>query len=181
MGYIAYNIIIKHERRVILEFQKVSLERWILDSNMVLGQNPLVKNISYDNIKIPCRATKKSAGYDFYTPCDVTIGPDCKCMIPTGIRCVNMPKNSALLVVVRSSIGIKKGCSLSNQVAVIDADYAEADNEGHIFISLKNTTNGFVTFEAGERIAQGIIVNYLTVDNEELPAKDRTGGLGSTN
>lgn len=164
-----------------MKFQKVSKEQWDLDTEKILGHNPLVKNASYDNIKIPRRETKKSAGYDFIIPFDLTISPRESILIPVGVRCVYMPENSVLLIAVRSSIGIKKYCRLLNQIGIVDADYANAKNEGHIFIALQNTSyDKFVTFNVGDRIAQGIIVNYLTVVDDAPANKERIGGVGST-
>ena len=43
----------------------------------------------YNAIKLPRRATKGSAGYDFYTPIDLKIAPQETVLIPTGIRVKN--------------------------------------------------------------------------------------------
>ena len=40
----------------------------------------------YDDLKLPKRATKGSAGYDFYAPFDITLAPGETIKIPTGIR-----------------------------------------------------------------------------------------------
>ena len=41
----------------------------------------------YDNIRLPERKTKFSAGYDFISPISYTIEPGDYIKIPTGIRC----------------------------------------------------------------------------------------------
>lgn len=38
-----------------------------------------------------------------------------------------------------------------------------------------------VTIKAGERVAQGIFIKYLTVDDDEPQTEIRSGGYGSTN
>lgn len=40
----------------------------------------------YSNIRLPERATKGSAGYDFFLPIDFVIKPGETVKIPTGIR-----------------------------------------------------------------------------------------------
>lgn len=72
-------------------------------------------------IILPKRATKHSAGYDFYLPEDVTIpAHGTSKMIPTDVKAY-MQENEVLMLYVRSSIGIKKGLVLSNGTGIIDA------------------------------------------------------------
>lgn len=69
---------------------------------------------------------------------------------------------------------------LLNGTGVIDSDYYNADNEGHMFIALKNDGDKSVTFEAGDRICQAVFVPFgITVDDNSDGV--RTGGIGSTN
>ena len=49
----------------------------------------------YDSLILPKRATKGSAGYDFYAPFDITLAPGETIKIPTGIR-VYMEENYVL-------------------------------------------------------------------------------------
>ena len=70
---------------------------------------------------------------------------------------------------------------MDNTVGIIDSDYYNSDNEGHIFIKLTNATNEGKTLEAarGTGFAQGIFIEYgITVDDEADGI--RNGGLGST-
>ena len=70
---------------------------------------------------------------------------------------------------------------MNNTVGIIDSDYFNSDNEGHIFIKMTNDTNEGRTVEIarGTGFAQGTFIEYgITVDDE---AEDvRNGGLGST-
>lgn len=135
---------------------------------------------AYDHIKLPQRATSKSAGYDLYSPVRFTIMPYEQIMVPTGLK-VNMEDDDVLLIIIRSSLGIKKGLSIPNQTGVIDADYYNnVDNEGHIWVSLKNNTNRECSFDIGDRIAQGIFIKYNKVDDDEPISDSRNGGIGST-
>ena len=51
--------------------------------------------------------------------------------------CDEGERDRVLLLMPRSSLGFKYGIRLSNTVGVIDADYADSDNEGHIIISME--------------------------------------------
>jgi len=73
-------------------------------------------------ILLPNRATKNSAGYDFYSPIDISIPPQTKMTVWTDIKSY-MQDGEVLMLYVRSSIGIKKGLTLANGTGVIDADY----------------------------------------------------------
>ena len=133
----------------------------------------------YNNLKLPKRATKSSAGYDFYSPYDFTLKPGETIKIPTGIRC-QMESNYVLLILPRSSLGFKYRLSLDNTVGVIDADYYNALNEGHIFIKMTNNSNKELTVKQGEGFAQGIFLQYgITIDDDTN--EERIGGFGSTN
>ena len=66
-----------------------------------------------------------------------------------------------------------------NTVPIIDSDYFYANNEGHIFIKLKNNGDKPFTANAGDRIVQGIFIPYgITVD--DIVETERRGGIGST-
>ena len=86
----------------------------------------------YEDIKLPLRATKYSAGYDFYAPFDFTLKPGETIKIPTGIR-AKMREDYALFLLPRSGLGFKYRLQLNNTIGLIDADYFYSDNEGHIF------------------------------------------------
>lgn len=137
-----------------------------------------VKDI-YDNIKVPCRKTKFSAGHDISIPFDITLPPKERLMIPTGIRC-QIETDYVMLIMPRSSLGIKKGLRISNTVPVIDSDYYNANNEGHIFISVINDGKDVIKFKTGDNIVQAMFVPYGVADEEEI-LEERVGGIGSTN
>lgn len=130
---------------------------------------------------IPTRGSKKSAAYDFYSKDeDITIQPGHKYKFITDIKSY-MLHQEVLKIYVRSSIGIKKDLQLSNTTGIIDGDYYEnPDNDGNIIISLRNVGLEAITIKKGERIAQGMFVNFLQADDIES-IQDRIGGIGSTN
>ena len=117
--------------RKIAKFEKVSKEEFLKSCDDI--------NV-YENIKLPKRATKGSAGYDFYAPFDFTLNPGETIKIPTGIR-ASMDEDYVLMLFPRSSLGFKYRLQLNNTVGIIDSDYYYSDNEGHIFIKITNDSN----------------------------------------
>lgn len=131
-------------------------------------------------ITLPKRADKRSAGYDFYLPKDIKLLPMQKTLIWTDVKAY-MEDDEVLNLYIRSSLGIKNGLMLSTSVSVIDSSYYNnVGNDGNIGISIVNTTGVTVELKAGDRIAQGVFVKYLTADNDEVLANERVGGSGSS-
>lgn len=156
----------------------------------------------YDNIKVPTRGTPGSAGYDFKIPFNFKLYKNTSIVIPTGLRCI-MPKNVVLLIVPRSGLGFKYRLSLMNTVGVIDSDYSDADNYGHIMIkiihdgdepgSIKITDSNEwdevdaisrpesniidrdrpIEFKINQGFAQGIFLNYILTANEILDNQEK--------
>ena len=134
----------------------------------------------YQSLMLPKRATKGSAGYDFYAPCSFSLAPGTTIKIPTGIRC-RMDEDWVLKLYPRSGLGFKFRLQLNNTVGIIDSDYYNSDNEGHIFIKLTNDSNEGRTVDVaqGTGFAQGIFLEYgITVDDDA--DAERNGGFGST-
>lgn len=165
--------------RKIAVFRKVSEEQFVGDCLNAFGDDNILDiRKKYKEINLPKRSTRFSAGHDICTPFDVKLYPGEKLMIPTGIRC-EMSEEYVMLIFPRSSLGIKKGMTISNTVPVVDADYFFADNEGHIFISIKNNGNDVLELRSGEKIVQAVFVPFGVADEEEITT-ERTGGIGST-
>ncbi len=163
----------------IAAFKKVTAERFLNDSVDICSVLELAKN-AYENIKLPKRATKGSAGYDFYAPFDFTLKPGETIKIPTGIRC-KMEEGWVLKIYPRSGLGFKYRLQLNNTVGIIDSDYYYSDNEGHIMIKVTNDSNENKTVDVkqGQGFAQGIFVEFgITYDDDTTD--ERNGGFGST-
>lgn len=165
----------------IAKFHKVSYEQFKEGYVDVFGneEEALIQKI-YEEIKLPKRATKGSAGYDFYAPVSITLKPGETIKVPTGIR-AEMEWDWVLKIYPRSGLGFKYRLQLNNTVGIIDSDYFYSDNEGHIFVKITNDTNEGRTVEipGGTGFAQGIFIEYgITVDDEVTEV--RNGGLGST-
>lgn len=134
----------------------------------------------YEGISLPKRATRGSAGYDFFSPVDLQLNPGESLKLPTGIR-VKMEENWVLKLYPRSGLGFKYRLQLNNTVGIIDSDYYYSDNEGHIFAKITNDSNEGQTLvlETGSGFMQGIFIEYgITVDDEAVEI--RNGGFGST-
>jgi dUTP pyrophosphatase len=130
-------------------------------------------------VVMPTRKTGLSAGYDLAAAEAVRIEPGAVTLVPTGLKAYMGP-GEVLILAVRSSLAVKRRLALANGIGVIDADYADNPaNEGHILVALENRGTEPVELAAGERIAQGIFLPYLTVVADE-PGGARTGGFGST-
>lgn len=157
-------------------FEKISFDQYVKD----VGAERYELAEEYLDIKLPRRATKKSAGYDFYSPFYFQLEPGETIKIPTGIKAY-MQDNEVLNIYIRSSLGFKYDVVLSNNVGIIDADYVNADNEGHIWIKLINHGDKTLEIDKGEAFAQGIFSTYLVTDDDKPVNEDRTGGIGSTN
>ena len=97
-------------------------------------------------------------------------------LLPTGIKAF-MQADEFLMMVIRSSKGIKQGIRQANPPSIIDADYYNnADNEGHIFFAVSNAS--IVFDQPVMPIAQGVFMKYLTGD--DIVTTERSGGIGST-
>lgn len=134
----------------------------------------------YENLKLPNRATMGSAGYDFHAPFAFSLAPGEVLTIPTGVR-VKMDESWVLELYPRSGLGFKYRLQMNNTVGIIDSDYYYSDNEGHIFVKLKNDSHENKTLEVaqGAGFVQGIFLEYgITVDDDAQGV--RNGGFGST-
>ena len=163
------------------KFCKVSYEQF---AEAMRANNPLVNEDKirglYDGIKLPRRSTTGSAGYDFFLPDRLVMAPGDSVTIPTGIK-VYLDEGWWLGIFPRSGLGFKYKLQIYNTVGVIDADYINAKNEGHIFIKLYNDSKEGKTVEldAGSAFAQGIFIPFgITYDDDADGV--RIGGLGST-
>lgn len=162
-----------------IKFEKVSYEQFkkdIMDIEPHLFESE-IKEI-YDRIELPTRSTKCSAGFDFKTPYQVYLSEEKKNKIyPTGIKC-QLDDDKVLLLMPRSSLGMKYGFTLPNTIGVIDADYYNnPTNEGHIKWCAKVDEDMILSI--GEKYMQGVIVNYYTTNDDNVNST-RNGGIGST-
>lgn len=134
----------------------------------------------YDGLIKPKRATVASAGYDFFAPFDIVLKPNETIKIPTGIR-VRIDEDYVLKLYPRSGLGFKFRLQLNNTVGIIDSDYYNSNNEGHIFAKITNDSNEGLdlVIKKGTGFMQGIFIQYgITTDDDVTEL--RNGGFGST-
>lgn len=163
-------------------FEKVSFEQFKKD---ILGTN--YENWSdsdiqflYDSIELPKRATKGSAGYDIRAPHGFLLNAGESIKIPTGLR-VHIADGWFLGCMPRSGLGFKYEIRLANTFGVVDSDYINAKNEGHIFVKLHNgdPKKQSVAINRGDGICQAIFLPFGIATDDTAEA-DREGGFGST-
>lgn len=134
-----------------------------------------------NNAKLPYRATEGSAGADLFACIEesVTIKPNERILIPTGIAISLSDRNYGAFIFPRSSLSSKFGISLANCVGVVDSDY-----RGEIKVPLINHSDEAFTVNHGDRIAQLVIMPVVIPDFTEVEELDDTergeGGFGST-
>jgi len=125
--------------------------------------------------KRPTRATSGSAGYDFYAPKDIVIpAHGVSELFDTGVS-VSLKEGQVLMLYIRSSLGLKEGITLANNVGIIDSDFFP----NSISCVLRNDSDKDYILKKGDRFMQGIFTEYLTI--HDRPKTKRKGGIGSTN
>ena len=127
----------------------------------------------------PYRGSEEAAGYDLCATGDtyhIAIGETVK--IHTGIA-ISLPAGTFGAIFARSGLATKQGLRPANCVGVIDSDY-----RGEVIVALHNDSNESRTVEPGERIAQLVVLPYITTGFIEVDSLDETkrgaGGFGST-
>ena len=133
-----------------------------------------------EGAKLPTYGSEWAGGADLYACLEetVTVQPGETKLIPIGIA-MEIPVGWAGFVHARSGMATKRDLAPANKVGVIDCDY-----RGELMVSLHNHGTKPQTVEPGERIAQLVIMPYLTAQFLETEALSDTvrgeGGFGST-
>lgn len=168
----------------IAKFEKVSFEQFEKDFKNLNPNSQLTKEQIqkiYDEIKLPQRATKMSAGYDFYLPFEITMNKGDELTIPTGIR-AKIREDHALLIMPKSGLGTKSRLILYNTAGLIDADYYFSDNQGHILVKLLHdlrNSDKVLSLPAGKSFVQGFFFPFGITEDDNAE-NQRNGGFGST-
>lgn len=167
----------------VAKFYKVSFERFAEDLRAAIPDTVWsdagLREI-YDAIRLPQRATTGSAGYDFYLPVAVHLPPGEGMKIVTGIRARIAP-GWVLINVPKSGLGFKFRLQMDNTVGVIDSDYFNSDNEGHIMAMITNDsrTGRTLDLKAGRAFMQGLFLPF-GITEDDAATGVRNGGFGST-
>lgn len=128
---------------------------------------------------VPTRGSEYAAGWDLYCMEDTVIPPGETVMVSTGFA-IELPNGTFGGIFARSGLATKKGLRPANCVGVCDSDY-----RGAYIVAMHNDSSIPQTLEAGERMAQLIVLPFITFDKitevDELSETTRnTGGFGST-
>lgn len=133
-----------------------------------------------DRALLPTRGSEQAAGWDLYSNNEdvVNVEAHATVMIGTGLS-MAIPDGYFGAVYARSGLATKQGLRPANCVGVIDSDY-----RGEIIVSLHNDTNEMKTVNPNERIAQLVVIPYLSVEFDVKDNLDEThrgiNGFGST-
>jgi len=156
-------------------------------------------------VKDPYRATSGSACFDLYSflqeDSEVTvyrndfeetekvtravkqkrvpINPKERILIPTGLI-LDIPKSYSVRLYPRSSLALKQGLTLANNVGIIDSDYVEP-----VFAMIFNMSGYVKYINHEERICQAELFKdqpHVLEEVLERPERktERDGGFGST-
>lgn len=129
---------------------------------------------------IPTRGSEYAAGYDLYANNEqrLLINSGDTVKVGTGIA-MEIPEGYFGAIFARSGLATKQGLRPANCVGVVDSDY-----RGELIVALHNDSNEPREIMPNDRIAQLVIMPYLTVDFVESDTLDDTdrgeGGFGST-
>ena len=126
-----------------------------------------IKKLDADAV-LPTRGSSQAAGYDLYA----------KSSEDTGLA-MEIPEGYFGAIFARSGLASKQGLRPANCVGVVDSDY-----RGEFMIALHNDTDEERVIAGKERIAQMVVMPYLSVEFEEVEELNETergeGGFGST-
>ena len=131
-----------------------------------------------DAAKVPTYGTNGAACFDLYATEGGFLNACLSKVFSTGLS-VEIPSGYVMLIYSRSGHAFKNDVRLSNCVGVIDSDY-----RGEIKVKLTNDGGNSYAVNAGERIAQAMVVPVQQVQFmvvSELSDTERgDGGFGST-
>ena len=159
----------------------------------------------HSEVKDPVRATEGSACFDLHASLPqfsavkvyennfeevdkrdrnvvdgrVQVNPRERLLIPTGLI-FDIPAGHSVRLYPRSSLALKQGLTLANNVGIIDSDYVEP-----VFMMIHNISGNQQFITDGQRICQAELVQEhpcMIMEAETRPERktDRDGGFGST-
>lgn len=141
--------------------------------------NVKIKRLT-ETAKIPTQMDSGAAGYDLYADIKepMMIVPHTTEKIGTGIS-LEIPNGYFGAIFARSGLATKQGLRPGNCVGVCDPSY-----RGEYIVAMHNDSTVTRIINPGDRIAQLVIMPYITAEFEEvdeLSSTDRgEGGFGST-
>ncbi len=150
---------------------------------------------------LPSTKSAEAAGYDIHCLEDFTIAPGQRVVVKTGLV-IQPPPGFHIELLARSGLAYKHGIMLTNNVGLVDRDYAGPKDEIAVMLYMvpqihvfQDMGGGFtstfthhpqptpVPFKKGDRIAQLVFRETVFMEMEEVdaaPSELDRGGLGST-
>lgn len=124
---------------------------------------------------MPERAHSTDAGLDIKSPCDVYVPADGACIIHTGVH-VELPKNTAGMLVSKSGLNVKHGITTTG---LIDEGYS-----GEIQVKLENSSSNGYQIHREDKITQLVVVPVIYPEielSDSIEGGERgDNGFGST-
>ena len=132
----------------------------------------------HKDLPLPSYAYTGDAGLDLCAAVSLSIAPQQRELIPTGLK-VAIPPGFAGLVLPRSGLALRQGLALVNSPGLIDSAY-----RGEVkIIALNTDLSQPIAIKRGERIAQLLVLalpSLQIVEQEQLDETERGGGFGSS-
>jgi len=178
----------KSKDRIFYTCLRCDFSEWVheLDvphfSASIIKRSNMLQIIKTRPVKTPEYGTSESAGIDFFVPDDFgskTLLINDSINIPSGIK-TRFPHGKILVAFNKSGVSVKKRLQIG--ACVVDSDY-----EGEVHLHLFNTGMMPVTINAGDKIAQFILLDYNRAQIQEVQEFEQRetergeGGFGSTN
>lgn len=132
------------------------------------------------NAIIPTKGSEYAAGYDLYACIDapIIITPHSTVKVGTGLS-IEIPTGYFGAIFARSGLATKQGLRPANATGVCDSDY-----RGEYIVALHNDTDIPQAINPMERIAQLIVIPFLSIEFNEIDELSKTergeDGFGST-
>jgi dUTP pyrophosphatase len=132
----------------------------------------------HENTILPQYQTVQSAGFDLVSIENITIKPNQRILIGTGLA-MAIEDGFELQIRPRSGLAYKNGITVLNSPGTIDSDY-----RGEIKVLLINHSEDDFNIKTGDRIAQAVVQKVYQASFEIVEELDQTvrgsGGFGST-
>lgn len=127
------------------------------------------------NAKLPHRAHETDSGADLFALERTVLAPRAVTNVHTGV-CVELPENTSGIIWGKSSVESK---GIKAMAGLVDAPY-----RGELIVCMYNLNDTEFVFDAGQKVAQLVVIPTLYPSFEESAELSQTarggGGFGST-
>lgn len=130
-----------------------------------------------DDVILPKYQTSGAAGMDFYSGEDYDLKPGERRLFKLGFA-IELEQGYEMQIRARSGWSLKYGLTAANGIGNVDSDYRD-----EVGIILYNIGDQVINIKKGDRIGQGVVMQYFQPTwevVEELSVTERNGGFGST-